>query len=240
MSVAQFDPCAAAQSLLAAWNDGPRPEGLSPPVPDTSTAYMVQEAVLRGLDDPGGVWKLALLGGKSRETAVLPHRILHQSGMRPTLPADAAIEVETALVLAGDPAESSPLEAIAEVRLAFELLAPRFAPDAQVPPLEKMADGFSSAAIILGDPLPDWRAGLPDRLGIVLSFDGVVVTVTETSVPLNETLDFLGWLSHHARAQGRPLERGDVIITGARIGPLPLGRILSAKATAMGAAVTLS
>ncbi|MGY9046787.1 hypothetical protein P775_15075 [Puniceibacterium antarcticum] len=239
MSFVQFDPQAAGHILLASWNGAPRPEGLTPTVPDTTAAYAVQEAVLQGLGDPGGVWKLALLGGTTRETAVLPRRALHISGTSLTLPSDTAIEVETALVLAGDPADSTPIDAIAEVRLAFELIAPRFAPGAAVSPLDKMADGFSSAAIVLGDVLADWRAGLPDQLGIVLSLEGVPVLAPETAAPLDEALDFLDWLSRHARAQGRPLRRGDVVITGARIGPLPLNGAQHVQACVMGATVTL-
>lgn len=51
------------------------------------------------------------------------------------------------------------------------------------------------------------------------------------------TLDVLIWLSGHAHAQGRPLEQGNVVITGARIGPLALGGSRRAVATAMDASV---
>ena len=55
----------------------------------------------------------------------------------------------------------------------------------------------------------------------------------------SDALDFLGWLSRHAEGQGRPLKQGDVVITGARIGPLPMTGALRACATAMGATATV-
>lgn len=70
------------------------------------------------------------------------------------------------------PERGNPLDAIAETRLAFERIAPRFDPDATVTPSESMADGFRSAAVILGDPPSGWRDRLPDRLGIALMLDG--------------------------------------------------------------------
>ncbi|RQP04424.1 MAG: hydratase [Paracoccus sp. BP8] len=235
-----FDAGAAAQVLLAARRSARPADGLTPPPGDTAAAYAVQEAVLAGLGDPGGLWKMALLGGADRECAVLPGATLVQSGALLAVPADARIEVETAILLAADPgpeaAEHDILRAIAAVHLAFELVAPRLAPQADLPPLARMADSFSSAGVVLGSKLAKPPA---DRLGIELELDGKPVATTEAAAPLADALDFLRWLSGHARRQGRDLKAGDVIITGARIGPLPLNGARHARATAAGACVEL-
>lgn len=235
---ADFDATTAARPLLDAWNGAPRPTGLTPQPCTSSDAYAIQEAVMAGLGDKGGVWKMALLGGKTREAAVIPHRILYQSGAQPPLPADAAIEVETALILNGEPDVTNPMAAIADIRLAFELVASRLSPTADVTPLESMADSFRSAGVVLGDSIPDWQNGLPDRIDIALTLDGFAVALPEAAAPLAQALDFLGWLAGHARAQGRALKAGDVIITGARIGPVPFNGAKTAYATAMGANVS--
>lgn len=240
MSDQEFDPIAAARLLAAARQGGERPRGLAPAPADTASAYAVQAAVLDALGEAaGGAWKQAMLGGKTRECAALPMSLVQGPGPAGALPPFTAIEVETAVILSGDPGKGDPIAAIAEIRLAFELLGSRYAQGTDPAPLERMADAFSNAGIILGEELPGWRNGLPDRLGITLVIDGTPVEAPEAAAPLAEALDFLTWLSGHARRRGYPLKRGDVIITGARIGPLPLAAGQRIRAEAMGAAVSI-
>lgn len=237
MTVSAFDVASAAELLLKARGQG-SPVAVTAPEPaDRTAARQVQEAVMAGLCDPGGVWKMALLGGVTREAAILPRALLHETGTRPILPGHAAIEVETALILDRDPGPRPTLDAIAEIRLAFEFVASRLRGNCA--PLWKMADSFSSAGILMGEPIGGWRDGLPDRLGIALTIDGLPAAATETPAPISDALDFLGWLSRHAAAQGRRLKQGDVIITGARIGPVPLAGASRARAVALGASVSL-
>jgi 2-keto-4-pentenoate hydratase len=230
---AAFDPEAAARALLAVHRGAPRLPGLTPPPPDPDAAYAVQGAVIRALG--GGAWKMALLAGRDRHAGALPGQGVVRSGalLRP-LPADACIEVETALILGADlPAgatAAAATDAIAEVRLAFELVAPRLADRRMASPLELMADGFGSAGIVLGDVLPGWRDGMTGRLGIELRLNDQPVAAPEAAASLAEAVGFLSWLAGHAAAQGLPLRRGNVVITGARIGPLPLDGARSAHA----------
>lgn len=233
-----FDADAAAAALFDARQTGQAALPLIPPPGNTVDAYAVQQALMRRLGDPGGVWKMALLGGVGRQASVLPRAALAESGAQLTLPPHAMIEVETALILAHDPGQNPDLDSIADIRLAFEIVATRFA--ARPSPLQAMADSFNSVAVILGTAIPFWRDGLPDRLGITLTLDGQQATVSEASAPLADAMDFLGWLSQHAQRQGRPLKAGDVVITGARIGPLPLANARLASADAMSASVELS
>lgn len=235
MSISRFDATAAAALLLTARRDTATTARLDPQPCDTHAAYRVQRAVLQGLGDSGGVWKLALLGGVQREAGLLPLASLHRDGASLQLPAHAAIEVETALVLGGDPGPAPTPAAIAGIRLAFEVVASRLGPDA--PPLARMADAFSSVAVVLGAQIGCAPEALPDRLGITLRLEDRDIDAPETAAPIPEALDFLGWLSGHARRQGLPLKRGDVVITGARIGPVPLGATRRVAAVAMGASV---
>lgn len=221
-----FDPKAAARVLLDVRAGAPRPAGLSVTPPDTAAAYAVQSEVMRKLGGRAS-WKMALLGGRDRHTAAMPGSEVVASGSTlPALSPDAAIEVETAFILGADlPAgstSSAALDAVAEVRLAFELVASRYADRTAVPPLEAMADCFSSAAIVLGDPIPDWRTHLDQPLGLTLALDGQQISAPEQTPALTETADFLAWLATHAAGQNMQLSAGTIIITGARIGPIPL------------------
>lgn len=230
-----FDPKAAARVLLDVRAGAMRPAGLPTTPPNTTAAYAVQSEVMRQLGGPAS-WKMALLAGRDRHAAAMPASTVVASGATlAVLPHDAAIEVETAFILGtGLAAGSTPgaaLAAVAEVRLAFEIVASRYRDRAAVPPLEAMADCFSSAAIVLGDPIPDWQSRLDEPLAIALSLDGQSVIASEQSPTLSETADFLAWLASHAADQDMPLSAGMVIITGARIGPIPLGAAREAVAT---------
>lgn len=238
---APFDPLVAADTLLKVRAGGPRPNDLPVAPPDAAAAYAIQDAVLRRI---GGrvSWKMALLGGRERHTAGMPASEVCTTGASLSgLPPDAAIEVETAFVLGADLAPvcaaSDVLKAISDVRLAFEIVGSRFADRTAVPPLAAMADSFSSAGIVLGDPIPNWRSVLDTPLGLTLVLDGDEVFAPEQAPNLAETMDFLIWLAQHAAAHGFPLTAGDVIITGARIGPIPLSGASAASAFFRSAAV---
>ncbi|WP_373946333.1 fumarylacetoacetate hydrolase family protein [Paracoccus marcusii] len=230
-----FDAEAAARVLLEVRGGGARPVGLPATPPDPDSAYAVQAAVLRQSTGPAS-WKMALLAGRDRHAAAMPASEVVASGaILGPLPA-AAIEVETAFVLGADlPTRSTPeavLAAVAEVRLAFEIVSSRYRDRTVVHPLEAMADCFNSAGIVLGDAIPDWRDRLNGPLDLTLSLDGQPVVATEQGATLPQTADFLAWLSTRAADMGLPLVAGTVIISGARIGPILLGGAREATATA--------
>ncbi|MCZ0962536.1 fumarylacetoacetate hydrolase family protein [Paracoccus benzoatiresistens] len=237
-----FDAATAARTLLDVWDGRPRPAGLPVSPPDTDAAYAVQRAVIRELGS--GAWKMALLAGRDRHAAALPGRLVRASGdtLAP-LPQDACIEVETALILGADLHPGADREtvmaAIGEVRLCFEIVASRFADRTAVQPLEAMADAFSSGGIVLGDRLDNWGEAMAGSLGIRLWLDEKPIQASETLQTLDDALSFLSWLAGHAAEQGAPLRKGDVIITGARIGPLPLKDAGTARASAGGAGVAV-
>ena len=237
---APFDIDAAAALLLAVRaGRAPRPASPGQP-PDEAAACAVQDRVLTAL---GGrpSWKMALLGGRDVRAAAMPGaEILASGATLAGLPPDAAIEVETAFVLGRDLAPGgdarSALDAVAEVRLAFEIVGSRMADRTAITPLEAMADNFSSAAIVLGDPVADWRA-MPDAPALWL--DDARVPAPVQDQPVAATGAFLAWLAGHAAGRGWPLVAGTVVISGARIGPLPLGAARMAQARMGGASVCL-
>lgn len=242
--MSQFDPAAAAATILAARNGAERPADLDQAPPDTDAAYAVQRHVIAGLGQ-GGAWKIAMLEGRHRHTSVMPRSEISMWGeTRPALPKDACVEVETALILGADlPAGSDAAAAraaVAEVRLALELVSSRFADRTAANPLSGMADNFSSAGIVLGDQIEDWDGTLEGKMGLGLSYDGTAVEVTEVAQPLTGAIEFLVWLAGHAEAQGLPLRRGDVLITGARIGPLPMNGATEIRASAGSAEVSVN
>ena len=56
-----------------------------------------------------------------------------------------------------------------------------------------------------------------------LLIDGQPVPGSPKNTGLAETAECLAWLAAHAAGRGRPILAGTVVITGARLGPTPLG-----------------
>ncbi|ARO15898.1 hydratase/decarboxylase family protein (plasmid) [Ketogulonicigenium robustum] len=239
---ATFDPQIAAAQLVATRNGQPRATGLQPPPTDVVAAYAVQGHVMRTLGGPA-CWKMAMMGGVDRQAGAMPVTILYPNGGHVAgLPHDAAIEVETAFVLAQDlPADCTLDEVVAAVgavHLAFEIVASRFADRSAITPLTALADSFSSAAIVLGDAIADWESALQRPLGLSLTRGADAPDTVEIVPTLAEQIDFIHWLAGHAVAHGLPLVAGTVIISGARIGPIAMAGIETASALGGGASVS--
>lgn len=113
--------------------------------------------------------------------------------------------------------------------------ASRFTDRSKVPLLAGIADLQHSGAIVLGaavTPIPMPEFGTQS---IELSIDGAVVAVTPGNATTSNMLTALAWLANHTAGRGLPLKTGDVVITGSRIGPLPVvGHKVEAAAQGLG------
>jgi 2-keto-4-pentenoate hydratase len=138
------------------------------------------------------------------------------------------IEVEVAVTLNRDlPLRSQDYTAediqgaIASLHLAFEVLASRFVDRQKVPLLAGIADLQHSGAIVLGPafpvrPLPEFGS-----LDIELTIDKGSAGKTEGNATTGNMLTALAWLANHTAARNLALRAGDIVITGARVGPVP-------------------
>lgn len=147
-----------------------------------------------------------------------------------TLTADNAatmqIEVEIALVLGPDlPARASVDEvraAIGSAHLAFELFRSSFTDRTAQDVPSVMADHFNNAGIILGSGRALGGADDLATLRVVLQRDGAEIGSSDGGPSLDATVESVCWLAGYAAALGAPLKSGTAILTGARIGPLPV------------------
>ena len=207
-------------------------------------AYAVQDAILAALG-PVGAWKVAPMPAEGEPfCAPIPARDVHADGA--TLSRGGlhglAVEVEVAVTLAkGFPDAARPVtpqavrEAIGSIHLALELVASRYHDRKAVPPLAAIADLQSNGAVVLGAPVP--AATLPEfaAQAMSLSLDGEIVQTTAGNAATADVLASLAWLAAHAAARGLPLKPGDVVITGARLGPTPFaGAAALAEAPGLG------
>ncbi|MEH6774738.1 MAG: hydratase, partial [Cereibacter changlensis] len=90
-----------------------------------------------------------------------------------------------------------------------------------------------NAAVIVG-PAQDWRELNLATLEATLALDGVALELPQRHVAMADTLPTLEWLACHAQRRGHALGQGDTVITGARIGPVPLGNAAVLEASAPG------
>ncbi|WP_103333279.1 2-keto-4-pentenoate hydratase [Pseudotabrizicola formosa] len=227
-----------ASALRGAFS-GPRLSALPPQYAprDEAEAYAVQTAVL-GSEAVAG-WKVApRRDGVIRTAPLAASRLLPDGGALPGGLVAPLLEVELALRLAQDvPDRATPdqvLAALGEVCVAFEILDSRFADGSAVPALTGLADAQSNRAFVAGSAGVPWgRQDLAD-VPLEIFCDGQLLQRTETGPGSAQVAEAVIWLADHAARRGLPLRRGQIIITGARLGPMPIPAGPQIRATAGG------
>jgi 2-keto-4-pentenoate hydratase len=113
-------------------------------------------------------------------------------------------------------------DAIGSLHLGFEVVGSRFENRQIVPPLLAIADNQSNEGVLLGAPL-DNVAGV-DLAGLALRLviDGVEVATSGQGASLSDVVGQLTWLANHVAGRIGGLRTGDIVMTGARIGPVSI------------------
>ena len=237
------DRIAQAAAILTAAFDGPLLAALPPEVAprDEAEAYAVQAAVLHGAAVAG--WKVApARDGVIRCAPLGASRLIRDGGVLPAEMRAPLVEVELALRLGADvPAGAGPeqvLGAIGVVCMAFEILDSRFVDRKAVSPFSALADAQSNRAFSAAETGLPWSAVEMAAVPLTLLCDGQVIAETPGGASSAQVAEAVIWLAAHAAGRGMPLRRGQVIITGSRLGPMPLprGRQLVARGAGVGEA----
>jgi 2-keto-4-pentenoate hydratase len=224
----------AAGLLLQARAGGPPLEDLPEDLRPTTVeqAYAIQDAVNRQLGRIAG-WKVSPLRGTTAPNcAPIGAALIHASPARLALSAlpAAEVEAEIAVTLAHDlPPRAAPYgpddlrAAIASVHPALEVVHSRFRDRKSAPQLSVVADSQGNAALVLGPALQDWQGLELGGVAMRLRIGGVEVAAAEGGFDTANVLASLAWLANHAVIRCGGLKRGDVVLTGARAGPKPVG-----------------
>ncbi len=199
-------------------------------VPDSvETAYAIQDALLAG--QTVGGWKIApaAAGEVPRCSAFADTRIVQNGTALPFELQAPEVEVEVAFRLGKDlPGRATAysrddiINAIGSTHVAFEILDSRFVDRKKVSSLAALADSQSNCLVVLGDGVE----GYPGETSLrpALTIRGTHYAV-EKALPENgAVLDAVAWLAQHAASRGHPLTAGQIVITGARVGPIPIPR----------------
>lgn len=203
---------------------------------DRAVAHVIQTETMRAIG-PIGAWKVSPVPTHGEPAASpLPMSAVYQNGATLDLvrSRNVGVEAEIAVTLSRDlTAKSTPyalddvLGAVSSMHLAIEIIDSRFADRIATPALAQAADLLNGHAVIVGPrrSVHTWPDLERQRLRLVV--DGVEAEVTTGGSTTANALAALVWLANHAISRGLPLMAGTVIITGARIGALPLtGRYL--------------
>lgn len=132
-------------------------------------------------------------------------------------------EAEVAMILGADlPARAVSseelAEAVSEVAAAIEIVDSRIA-DWKISFADTVADNGSSALFVLGRERKA-LAGLDLwTCGMVLERNGEVASLGAGAACLGHPLNAAVWLANTLAAQGEPLRKGDILLTGA-LGPM--------------------
>ena len=197
---------------------------------DPESAYRIQELVI-GRDRIGG-WKMAARPSPSgRRCSAISREWLLPDGA--TLPSDEfrapEIEVEIAFRLKdhlpprADAYRPSEVEAaLGPAIVVFELVDSRFIDRRKVSSFSLLADSYSCGAVCVGSGTRDWKTLDFAALEVQLAEGAEEIARTTGGVGLGDMLDGLTWLANHTSRRGLGLRAGQLVLTGARIGPLPI------------------
>ncbi len=232
-----FTPLArqAAELLASARRDGvplvDLPAALQPQTLDQ--AYAIQD-VLAVLLGPIGGWKVGAAPGGGVLVAPLAAAFIHAQSAAPIVPAPGRLEVELAMLLATDlPARAAPYlaadvaPAFGDAHVVIEVLGHRFVAQDGISAMTYLADGNGNAAVIVGDAIPGWRSLDLAKLDASLHVDDIRRSRRVQGDGIDALMDLLTGLANHAARHAGGLRAGQVVITGARLGPVDVagGRV---------------
>lgn len=202
------DAYAVQEALVALWTPLHGPvAGLK-----IATTTKVMQALM-GIDHPcGGM----IYGQRIHPTGATLRLADH---MHLVLEAELAVRVSRTLAKGAQPYTArSVRDAVAEVMPAFELIEDRNAHYKSTKAYSLIADNAWNAGIVLGKAVPVAASQELNGLAGKLTIDGVMKGEGRTDDPMGA----LAWCANLAADRGRPLEKGQVVITGSVIATFPV------------------
>lgn len=233
-----------AAELLARALTGERMPDLPAELIPTSAedAYAIQDAGLKREQGVGG-WKVAPAkeGETPRCAPIGTSRFIADGATLPTGLHAPEVEVELAFKLRHDlPPRAAPyeendfLDAVGSAHVALEVLDSRFIDRKQVSVLTALADGQSNRFVAVGEGIEEFRDVDSLKARPVLEMAGKLLEVGKELPTTAALIGACVWLANHASARGLGLRAGEVIITGSRVGPVPITANLSARIDQIG------
>lgn len=222
--------------------DAPPPDSLPP---DAATAYAIQQAVIAGLGESTGGWKIgarapgaAASGAPIPASLVLesPARLAHAGFFRVLLELEVAFRFSEAIEPRREAyARDEVLARVGVVLPVIELVDSRFTEWPDVAPLAQLADAQNNGALVTGHPVA--YAGfartfdfVSPRLDLTFNGESLLPEVAGNpgnpvaGNPVGDPRELLVWFVNHCAAMGITIEPGWTITTGSYVGAHKLGK----------------
>ena len=148
-------------------------------------------------------------------THAAPATVPYADHWRPGVECEIAVRLGKELPAAATPFDRAAVaDAVEACMAAIEIVDDRYEDFRALDTPTLIADDFFSAGAVLGPPVTDWRAVDLAAAGGTMAIKGVRVGVGTGADVMGHPFEALTWLANHAAASSRPLQAGDVVLTG--------------------------
>lgn len=202
---------------------------------DIDSALAIQSSITEQLGIPVRAWKCGT-PSEGRIVAAPIYTVTAQGSkdcFANVRAGHVRVEPELAFILGRDlPARDTAYTAadvdaaIAETRLALELIDSRYSDPASVSFAENLADGLLNQGLFIGMAVDGQKAGKAGTMPIRVTLESGHETLLDGRHPNADPRAPLYWLAEFLRSKGTGLQAGQAVITGSYAGSfdLPVGQ----------------
>ena len=228
---AVFDPAIGAKLLFEARKNRKHIDVLpAAALPHSEEdAALVQDAVAR-LTGPVRAWKVGAANPHSRPFRAPIHAdtlFVNPGRLSASMFSYIGVEAEIVYKFSKDLASDNGslrledvLAAVESVHPAIEIVDTRFSSLDSQPPLAHRADQGSHGALIIGDPIADWRSMHPRQQRVVLELNGEIVSDKIDGNTAGNPENLLLWLATNGAASLGGIKAGQYVTTGSCSGTI--------------------
>ena len=148
-------------------------------------------------------------------THAAPATVAYADHWRPGVECEIAVRLGRPLPAAAAPYDRAAVAVAVEACMAaIEIVDDRYEDFRALDTPTLIADDFFSAGAVLGRPVAAWRDVDLAAAGGTMAINGTAVGAGTGADVMGHPFEALTWLANHAAASGRPLQAGDVVLTG--------------------------
>ena len=148
-------------------------------------------------------------------THAAPATVAYADHWRPGVECEIAVRLGRALPGDEAPFDRAAVAAAVEACMAaIEIVDDRYEDFRALDTPTLIADDFFSAGAVLGPPVAGWRDVDLAAAGGTMAINGAAVGAGTGADVMGHPFEALTWLANHAATSGRPLQAGDVVLTG--------------------------
>ena len=144
-----------------------------------------------------------------------PATVPYADHWRPGVECEIAVRLGQSLPAGAAPFDRAAVaDAVEACMAAIEIVDDRYDDFRALDTPTLIADDFFSAGAVLGPPVTAWRGVDLAKAGGAMAINGAQVGAGTGADVMGHPFEALTWLANHAAASGRPLQAGDVVLTG--------------------------